>query len=358
MVRFCNLALLSFIASTTTTTTTFVTSFQTNSNNNHNHNIQHRLSEQQEREIPRRRRRSIVATTTSTSSTTPSSSSTVTRMTSSTTTNIPRRSSSLLSASMLASANADDDFVDPLLVAKAGREVLSSVTTAAVDSIVSNVISSTTGIDEPDVDAIDIARKQELVSQRQKAKTYKVTLPLTSMPSQQRRTRTASSVSVSVSVLSLGITLCQISKGRNLDSVFELNLDTLELEDGTKRTNNNINTWTTSTTRQRIDGNFQGLVVSSVKQGSAGWVSGVRPGDLLKTSSATIGNSMWPKSTLDGVKSAVLSRKAVAESIQFEFQRLDAETVVDNQYELTLARPIGLNLKGKCVYKDYIHRTI
>ena len=354
MVRFCNLALLSFIASTTTTTTTkFVTSFQTNNNNNHN--IQHRLSEQQEREIPRRRRRSVVAT--STSSTTPSSSSTVTRMTSSTTTNIPRRSSSLLSASMLASANADDDFVDPLLVAKAGREVLSSVTTAAVDSIVSNVISSTTGIDEPDVDAIDIARKQELVSQRQKAKTYKVTLPLTSMPSQQRRTtRTASSVSVSV--LSLGITLCQISKGRNLDSVFELNLDTLELEDGTKRTNNNINTWTTSTTRQRIDGNFQGLVVSSVKQGSAGWVSGVRPGDILKTSSATIGNSMWPKSTLDGVKSAVLSRKAVAESIQFEFQRLDAETVVDNQYELTLARPIGLNLKGKCVYKDYIHRTI
>ena len=190
MVRFCNLALLSFIASTTTTTTTkFVTSFQTNNNNNHN--IQHRLSEQQEREIPRRRRRSVVAT--STSSTTPSSSSTVTRMTSSTTTNIPRRSSSLLSASMLASANADDDFVDPLLVAKAGREVLSSVTTAAVDSIVSNVISSTTGIDEPDVDAIDIARKQELVSQRQKAKTYKVTLPLTSMPSQQRRTRTQSS---------------------------------------------------------------------------------------------------------------------------------------------------------------------
>lgn len=345
MVRFCNLALLSFIASTTTTTT-FVTSFQTNNNNNHN--IQHRLSEQQEREIPRKRRRSIVATTTSTSSTTPSSS-TITRMTSSTTTNIPRRSSSLLSVSMLASANADDDFVDPLLVAKAGREALSSVTTAAVDSIVSNVISSTTGIDEPDVDAIDIARKQELVSQRQKAKTYKVTLPLTSMPS-QRRTRT-----VSVSVLSLGITLCQISKGRNLDSVFELNLDTLELEDGTKRTNNNINTWTTSTTRQRIDGNFQGLVVSSVKQGSAGWVSGVRPGDILKTSSATIGNSMWPKSTLDGVKSALLSRKAVAESIQFEFQRLDAETVVDNQYELTLARPIGLNLKGKCVYKDYVH---
>jgi hypothetical protein len=344
MVRFCNLALMSFIASTTTTTI-FVNSFQTNNNNNHN--IQHRLSEQQEREIPRRRRRSIAATTTTTS-TTPSSS-TITRMTSTATTTIPRRSSSLLSASMLASANADDDFVDPLFVA--GREALSSVTNAAVDSIVSNVIS--TGIDEPDVDAIDIARKQELVSQRQKAKTYKVTLPLTaSLASSKMSSQRTKTASVSVSVLSLGITLCQISKGRNLDSVFELNLDTLELEDGTKRTNNNINTWTTSTTRQRIDGDFQGLVVSSVKQGSAGWVSGVRPGDILKTSSATIGNSMWPKSTLDGVKSALLSRKAVAESIQFEFQRLGAETV-DNQYELTLSRPIGLNLKGKC--KDFIH---
>merc|ERR1740133_883757 len=66
---------------------------------------------------------------------------------------------------------------------------------------------------------------------------------------------------------------------------------------------------------------------------------------MVISSSATIGNSMWPKSTLDGVKSSVLSRKAVTESIQFEFQRLDAETVVDNQYELTLTRPIGLNLK-------------
>jgi hypothetical protein len=342
MVRFCNLALMSFIASTTTTTTTYVNSFQTNNNNNHN--IKHRLSEQQEREIPRRQRRSIVATTT-----TPSSTITRIRMTSSTTTTtIPKRSSSLLSASMLASSDADDDFIDnPLFVA---GEALSSVTNAAVDTIVSNVIA--TGIDEPDVDAIDIARKQELVSQRHKAKTYKVTLPLTaslasSKMSSQKRATTAS---MSVSVLSLGITLCQISKGRNLDSVMELNLDTLELEDGTKRTNNNINTWTTSTTRQRIDGEFQGLVVSSVKQGSAGWVSGVRPGDILKTSSATIGNSMWPKSTLDGVKSALLSRKAVAESIQFEFQRLD-EVTVDNQYELTLTRPIGLNLKGKCSVK-------
>ncbi|KAL3913808.1 MAG: hypothetical protein SGILL_006345, partial [Bacillariaceae sp.] len=97
------------------------------------------------------------------------------------------------------------------------------------------------------------------------------------------------------------------------------------------------------TIQRRIDGEFQGLVVASVEKESAGWMAGVRPGDILKTSSATIGSQLWPKSTLEGVQSAMVSRKAVSESVQFEFQRLGE--IVDNQFELTLSRPIGLELK-------------
>jgi hypothetical protein len=203
-------------------------------------------------------------------------------------------------------------------------DALSSVTNAAVDSI-ANAVK-----DEPDVDAEEIERKRKMVQKRLTAKSYKVTLPL-----------------AAPSVSNIGIRLCQISKGRNLDSVLELNLDSLDLEDSSKRDKesdtNEVNMDIASIQR-RIDGEFQGLVVSSVTKNSAAWEAGVRPGDILKTTSATLGNKMWPKSTLEGVKSAVSSRKAVADSMEFEFQGL-VETV-DNRFELTLERPIGFNLKG------------
>jgi hypothetical protein len=236
-------------------------------------------------------------------------------------------------------------------------EALTSVTYAAVDSISQAVLR-----DEPDMDADSIARKQRLMLNR--VQTYKVTLPLASLP--------AKSQSI---VLTLGITLCQITKGRVLETTRELNLDTLEVEDHLTATssssinsynddNNSNNDRSTSFTsspppvvvvqrmdttsiRRRIDGEFHGVVVSAVVEGSAGWMAGVRPGDILKTSSATLGTSLWPKSTLDGVKSAIQSRKAVAESVQFEFQRLGE--AIDNQFELTLTRPIGLELKGTFV---------
>jgi len=206
-------------------------------------------------------------------------------------------------------------------------DALSSVTNAAVDSI-ANAVK-----DEPDLDEKAIERKQQMVQKRQKAKSYLVTLPLA-----------ASSIS------NIGIRLCQISNGRTLASVLELNLDSLELEDSSKRSVTigkqkgcNITEMDFSNIQRRIDGEFHGLLVSSVRENSAGWEAGVRPGDILKTTSATLGKKLWPKSTMDGVKSAISSRKAVADSMEFEFQRL-VETV-DNQFELTLARPIGFNLQ-------------
>jgi hypothetical protein len=214
---------------------------------------------------------------------------------------------------------------------------LNSLTNAAVDFVV--------GLDQPDLDAAEIAKRQVLLQNRKDQKTYKVTLPLA---------KSTTAIMQSSAVLKLGISLCQITKGRKVEADRQLNLDTLELEatsvttDNNNNNNNSKDVMNLASIQRRIDGEFQGLVVASVEEGSAGWVAGVRPGDILKTTSATIGSQLWPKSTLEGVKSALMSRKAVSESVQFEFQRLGE--IVDNQFELTLTRPIGLQMKG--TYND------
>jgi hypothetical protein len=204
-------------------------------------------------------------------------------------------------------------------------DALNSVKSAAVDSI-SKAVS-----DEPDLDEAEIALKKRLVGER--VKTYTVTLPLAS-----------SSMEGKSQLLSMGMTLCKISKGRTF-GVNELNLDTLEYE---RATTFEKTEWVQRMDPERlgrkIDGEFQGLVVSSVVEGSAAWAAGVRAGDVLKGSSATIGANVWPKSTLEGVRSALLSRKVTSRSIQLELQRLGEG--VDNQFELTLARPIGIELQG------------
>ena len=56
---------------------------------------------------------------------------------------------------------------------------------------------------------------------------------------------------------------------------------------------------------------------------------------------------MWPKTTLDGVKSAISSRKVTSQSMAFQLQRFVEETVVDDQYELSLVKPIGLEIEGE-----------
>jgi predicted house-cleaning NTP pyrophosphatase (Maf/HAM1 superfamily) len=226
-----------------------------------------------------------------------------------------------------ASSPNPDDFVASVNGEALG-EALNSVTNEARDYIVKAVIS-----DEPDVDEAEIALKQRLVKQRDK--TYKVTLPL------------AKSRIGKAQVLSMGLTLRRINKGRSLDSL-ELNLDTLEFvqsSDAAAEKKEGVQRMDEASSTKRVAGEFQGLVVASVTEGSAAWAAGVRAGDIVKATSATIGSQLWPKSTLEGVRSAIMSRKAVFESIQFEFQRLGE--AVDNQFELTLTRPIGLQLKGK-----------
>ena len=56
---------------------------------------------------------------------------------------------------------------------------------------------------------------------------------------------------------------------------------------------------------------------------------------------------MWPKTTLEGVKAAIASRKLVSSQLVLKLQRNCAEApAVDNLYELTLTRPLGLEIDG------------
>lgn len=85
---------------------------------------------------------------------------------------------------------------------------------------------------------------------------------------------------------------------------------------------------------------------------------GFRPGDYLTATSATLGNALWPKSTLEGVMSAVNSRGVVAEDIEVEIRRPAAAfvdtvatpgkgvgvSVVGETYEVTVERPLGLSI--------------
>ncbi|CAJ1953306.1 unnamed protein product [Cylindrotheca closterium] len=203
-------------------------------------------------------------------------------------------------------------------------DALNSVTNAARDQLASEFSV------DPDDDEAQISQRKKMVERRQK--TYRVQLPLT-----------AARIEGKSDILTIGMSLSQINKGRAFDDKC-LNLDTLELEDPNMIMNDEkYDRFDEQGSSRRIDGEYKGAVVSSVLKGGAAWTAGVRAGDILQATSATMGNQMWPKSTLEGVRSAMLSRKATSSSIAMEFQRIgDAE---DNQFELSLSKPIGMQLK-------------
>jgi len=58
---------------------------------------------------------------------------------------------------------------------------------------------------------------------------------------------------------------------------------------------------------------------------------------------------MWPKSTLDGVRSAISSRKVLSPSMQIRFERPADESMgsfVVEEFELSIPRPIGITIEG------------
>jgi hypothetical protein len=123
-----------------------------------------------------------------------------------------------------------------------------------------------------------------------------------------------------------------------------------------------------NTALELLNESFDGVVVSSVARGGLAWQSGVRAGDVLTATSATMGGKLWPKSTLDGVKSAVSSRKVVLPTMDFEFRRLVSDQVdgvieVVQSFELSLSRPIGINVEGEfllflCLWNQLMPRLV
>lgn len=110
-----------------------------------------------------------------------------------------------------------------------------------------------------------------------------------------------------------------------------------------------------TTTLEMLKESFDGVVVSSVARGGLAWQSGVRAGDVLMATSATMGGKLWPKSTLDGVKSAVSSRKVILPTMDFEFRRMVSDQVdgvveTVQSFELSLSRPIGINVEGEFIF--------
>jgi pentatricopeptide repeat protein len=145
----------------------------------------------------------------------------------------------------------------------------------------------------------------------------------------------------------LGITLCQVDAGQEL-SDYDLNLDSLVFESPpepiSQASSGEALTMNPTQVQKRLDSNFKGIVVSSVVVGGHAWNNGIRPGDVLVSTSATLGDALWPKTSLDGVRSAVASRKVASGMMTFRFERSIEE--VASQYELTLTKPLGLEVQA------------
>eukprot|EP00977_Amphora_coffeiformis_P015428 scaffold4510_cov183-Amphora_coffeaeformis.AAC.113 len=151
----------------------------------------------------------------------------------------------------------------------------------------------------------------------------------------------------------LGLTLAQVQPGRKMMER-TLDLDQLVKEE-TKSTRsissqdaadeNGVSRqrmdWPTMVGRMDLD--FHGLLVSSVVQGGVAWKAGIRAGDILTAVSATVGGGLWPTSTLEGVQSAWRSRNILSQKAVMEFRRLEEQ--IDNVYELTLEKPLGLEVQ-------------
>jgi len=58
---------------------------------------------------------------------------------------------------------------------------------------------------------------------------------------------------------------------------------------------------------------------------------------------------MWPKSTVEGVRSAISSRRVMAKTMQIQFQRIGesvGESELVQEFELSISRPMGIHIEG------------
>lgn len=257
-------------------------------------------------------------------------------------------SSSQRYVSATAASSFSSDFASPSSSNSHNSSTTTSAsgTTAAASDFFADLLFQD---NDDDVDQARLERRMQLRQQNAVAaskttpntQTYRVTLPL------------ASSSSAHVSAArALGLHICEVRPGKRVSEV-HMDLDSLEttrLPDcqASESASKMGSTVAASLSRGEIvrlvtDPSFSGLIVSFVDPASVAWEKGIRPGDVVHAMSATIGDAVWPKSTLDGVRSALASRRLTSSTIVLDLERV-VEKATDNQYELTLTRPIGLIL--------------
>ncbi|KAL7551689.1 hypothetical protein ACHAWF_014875 [Thalassiosira exigua] len=243
--------------------------------------------------------------------------------------------------------------------------------------------------EEQDEDDVILAKKEERRAARMRARslgqrragaaTFQVSLPIVSSPQrpspvmvEEGEWGLASLVARGreIAVASTaGMSLRQVYSGRRL-SELALDVDTLRFQsfadelqgcrvegeegnDGEQCVDDTIAVQILQNSAlESLPTTFDGVVVSSVAQGGLAYQSGVRAGDVLTATSATVGGRMWPKSTLDGVRSAVSSRRVVSGTMDFEFKRtaddiefINEDGVAVEAFQMSLSRPIGINVE-------------
>ena len=162
----------------------------------------------------------------------------------------------------------------------------------------------------------------------------------------------------------IGMSIRQVGKG-TLISDLELNLDSLTLKETVQPASRSVGDDEVEEKVQILDEaalinlfennfgpNFEGVIVSEVYENGLAWEAGIRAGDVLVATSATMGDKIWPKNTLEGVRSAFTSRKVMSPTITLQFTKaranLDAAEVAES-FELSLTRPMGIEIEGELI---------
>eukprot|EP00640_Fibrocapsa_japonica_P005201 CAMPEP_0113947368 /NCGR_PEP_ID=MMETSP1339-20121228/64338_1 /TAXON_ID=94617 /ORGANISM="Fibrocapsa japonica" /LENGTH=207 /DNA_ID=CAMNT_0000953933 /DNA_START=97 /DNA_END=717 /DNA_ORIENTATION=+ /assembly_acc=CAM_ASM_000762 len=103
----------------------------------------------------------------------------------------------------------------------------------------------------------------------------------------------------------------------------------------------------------QLEGPAMGVVVDSVESNSLGEKAGVVKGDRVVATSATMGDQLWKKNTLEGVMSALNTRFFMGQAATLRLERRIAgealvgfrsKTEVKESYIVALAKPLGLEL--------------
>lgn len=146
-------------------------------------------------------------------------------------------------------------------------ENVKGITSQSLESL-SRVVTD----DDVDLYEAELAKKKRNIQER--SREYQVTLPLTEK---------------------LGFTFCQASAGQDFSDV-DLNVDSLKFQappapaTSNQQKEGEVVTMNPCEVKKRLDPNFRGVVISSVVKGGRAWQEGLRPGDILVSTSATMGD--------------------------------------------------------------------